>query len=783
MLTLLLWTCAGMANAADDSERDTPANAQPLSDTRITHVRLLPEGLQTTPVSVTVISSDEVALGFHRNLEDLETVVPGLIVDPLAGAPQGAVIAIRGIGSGELAPGFEPAVPIIIDGVSRSTHAGRMNVLFDFEQVEVARGPQGSTSGPAALGGTISVRRSRPAGELDGSVKLASGTFDRRVFEGILHAPKVAGFSSKIAARWIAGGGDYLRNSFMPRAENDENSLFVSASVLYEAGDNLQLQYTADIDSDKSDAPGLLNISASNTPDATGDLLCETLGRCAAGDTSLLTPETGTYGRTLQNFSNAAELDSETHTLRASWQLPRFELLSITALHHADSMVNQDVDGTAIDFYSTIRATDHDQVSQELRLTGTDQDRETDLVLGAYFVDKNYTMQLTERFVMNHLAQAGLVTLPTPGTAGDLTTSADENSRKLAVYGHVTRRLSDKWQGDLGLRWHSVERTLDLVQGTLASTTPAGGTRLQPGLHLTGRLDFTNVLASASLRYQVDDAAIVYLRLSQGHRSGGFDAAARTLAAFAPYGNEGSSSHEIGLKSAWRDDTLKINLVSWRSEIEDQAVVIPDPIGSRIEQVRRNAAAVKIRGVDLEATWTPVDALRVQMTLSHQKAHFRKYAADDPENPGTPFDLSSRRPAWSPPDSAALTASYTWPYAAGRFTAFARYKYYSDYQNNPALALSKVFNTTTIDVALAFQYEQWNFRLFSNNLLDKRFPLNVNRVFATNFVPLDLPVLPLAPGTSLPQPTGLLTNMHYNLPKHTGLEISWRPARSSRTGR
>ena len=88
-------------------------------------------------------------------------------------------------------------------------------------------------------------------------------------------------------------------------------------------------------------------------------------------------------------------------------------------------------------------------------------------------------------------------------------------------------------------------------------------------------------------------------------------------------------------------------------------------------------------------------------------------------------------------------------------------------------ALSKVFNTTTLDVAVAYRWKNWTFTLFSNNVLDKRYPVNVNRVFDSQFVSEPMPALPLAPATSLPAPTGLLTNMHYNQAKHTGLTITW----------
>ena len=371
------------------------------------------------------------------------------------------------------------------------------------------------------------------------------------------------------------------------------------------------------------------------------------------------------------------------------------------------------------------------------------------------------------------LAQAGLLTLATPGTAGDLTTTSRFESQKLAIFVHLERQFGERWTLDGGVRWHDVDLSSRLVAGRLDSVTATGAPRFSVPPTLDGSMKFDNGLGTFGIRYRVDDSAILYFRGAQGHRNGGFDANARLTAAYVPFANEASNNYEIGLRSDWWDNTLRVNLVTYRTWLKDQTGLVRENVGDEIHVLRRNLIEVESRGVELEATYAPNPQLRIDLILAHGKAHHTQNQAPDLENPGTFVDQSDRRPARAPADSATLTARYSWPYASGNVTALARYRYHSDYQNKPALALSKVFNTTTLDVAVAYRWKNWTFTLFSNNVLDKRYPVNVNRVFDSQFVSEPMPGLPLAPATSLPAPTGLLTNMHYNQAKHTGLTINW----------
>ncbi len=79
-----------------------------------THFLKEERDVQWTPHSVTVLTKDELESGFKRDLEDIESMVPGLIVDRMNTTPRGAAIALRGLGSSGASKAFDPAVAVNI---------------------------------------------------------------------------------------------------------------------------------------------------------------------------------------------------------------------------------------------------------------------------------------------------------------------------------------------------------------------------------------------------------------------------------------------------------------------------------------------------------------------------------------------------------------------------------------------------------------------------------------------------------------------------------------------
>ena len=106
-------TCLSLPTSAEDNpDKVSDANSE---------LRLKSEAVQWLPHSVTVLDKSDLQETYRRDLEDLESLVPGMIVDRMNTTPRGAAIAIRGLGSSGASKAFDPAVAVNIDGVYINT--------------------------------------------------------------------------------------------------------------------------------------------------------------------------------------------------------------------------------------------------------------------------------------------------------------------------------------------------------------------------------------------------------------------------------------------------------------------------------------------------------------------------------------------------------------------------------------------------------------------------------------------------------------------------------------
>ena len=120
------------------------------------------ENLQDVPVSVSAFSADELLRQNQRDIQDLSGRVPSLTIAPSPSGPGAANISLRGISFQDIEKTFEPGVGVVMDGVYLSTSTGQLLQSFDFQQIEVLRGPQGTLFGKNTTGGALNVTRTRP---------------------------------------------------------------------------------------------------------------------------------------------------------------------------------------------------------------------------------------------------------------------------------------------------------------------------------------------------------------------------------------------------------------------------------------------------------------------------------------------------------------------------------------------------------------------------------------------------------------------------------------------
>jgi iron complex outermembrane receptor protein len=166
---------AGAAAQTSESSEDSV-----LADIVITATRQ-ETSLQSTPIAITAVSSEELAKRSITNTAELGAIVPNATFRQAQGAFGKAVTAfIRGIGQGDSNLASEPGVAYYIDDVYYPLLFGSMFDIVDLDHVEVLRGPQGTLFGRNALAGAINLVSKAPDLESTSAyAEATAGQFDR----------------------------------------------------------------------------------------------------------------------------------------------------------------------------------------------------------------------------------------------------------------------------------------------------------------------------------------------------------------------------------------------------------------------------------------------------------------------------------------------------------------------------------------------------------------------------------------------------------------------------
>lgn len=117
--------------------------------------------LLRTPVAVTALSQDQLTKKGVTSLRDLAGEIPNVVIEN-TGLDSAVQITIRGITSTNFTEMGDPAVGFHVDGLYSPRPQGAQALMFDIDQLEVLRGPQGTLFGRNSTGGSVNVITAKP---------------------------------------------------------------------------------------------------------------------------------------------------------------------------------------------------------------------------------------------------------------------------------------------------------------------------------------------------------------------------------------------------------------------------------------------------------------------------------------------------------------------------------------------------------------------------------------------------------------------------------------------
>jgi iron complex outermembrane recepter protein len=267
-------------------------------------------------------------------------------------------------------------------------------------------------------------------------------------------------------------------------------------------------------------------------------------------------------------------------------------------------------------------------------------------------------------------------------------------------------------------------------------------------------LDFSNLKTKWSEpswrvtgSYKITPDAFSYVTISRGYKAGGYNDQTGTSGVLVPeltrpVNPEFATNYELGFKTQWLDNRLRINPSFFYTKYSDAQRAINvnaiNAAGAQFQEtVFYNAAKVKSKGVELEVQALITDNFRARMAGSWLDAKYDQFLINQPGIvtasgaqilPIVNLDLSGQPVPRSPKKSLSVSGSYDWSLASAGKLELSGEVYYEDknlfYTSAAGRAYDAYLDSKTL-VNAVFGYTsadgRYYARLYGKNLGDKRY--------------------------------------------------------------
>ncbi|WP_339865173.1 TonB-dependent receptor [Paremcibacter congregatus] len=691
------------------------------------------QDIQSVAMSVSALGESTLKDMGVSDFDDYAYSVPGLYM--IDQGPGDKLYLMRGVGSSA-----SSAVGIYLDEAvltgNNPEDGGGRNVdikVYDMQQIEALRGPQGTLYGASSFGGTIKMITNKPnpsatEGYVDGTLSQTKDGGTNYIVHGMVNLPIV---EDKFAVRvvgWHHDESGFIDNLRLSNEDyNTEKTTGLRTMLRFEPNEKMSLtamwvHQQMDIggrqrffhEDPKRAAIPLADGSTVDNTEYQGDLV------------------NGDY------ILDASTDNSDIYSITLDYD---FDTLKLTAASsYFDREVNYWFDSTPILVYFGLPVpayTNQPQQrsiwSNEIRLA-SDYDGPVNFVVGALYAEEKRDWEVRVATVGADGAPTGPWVfgpdhdyLGAGGTPFGQEPSffhrtIDGKMTQTALFGEVTFDISDKLTAIAGMRYFdsNISETRQLVHGF-------GGPFNQPKLE--DEASFNKTTFKGSLSYQATDNMMVFFTVAQGFRQGGLN----------PPGLEGGFvdteiptryksddivNYELGIKTEGFDGRLTFNATVYHTDWDD--------IQAREYNVTPfivNAGAGRVNGFELESAARPMEGLTLTGMLSYTDAKITETQTIG--DSGVEFRDSGRAgdpffnvPKWN----LNLAAQKDFPVTNEldgmvrvdfSHVGKTRTKYRADHPYNQNLAAYSLMN-----LRAGVRTENWQVMLFVNNLLNTRAEIN-----------------------------------------------------------
>ncbi len=616
------------------------------------------ETLQEVPLSVSVFSDQDVEDTGAQSTIQLADFVPNMMfIDE--GVPGFHSPCIRGVQASGTS--MSVSAGMYVDGVPFTSAPGFEDILLDIERIEVLRGPQGTLYGKNTEIGAINIVTRKPDNHWRGNFSADGGRLlDVETGDGLkgtlslsLSGPIVDDkLFLGLAGRYFQRDG-FMENSRTGASHGDRKNWFGRGHVRWKPTDRFDVS-----------------------------LIFSHLQYDDAGPVMQLTEEAAvSYGlsapvhrRVESNIADENTSASQGQSLKISYKInDHLTLTSISARRFFEHKTLFDYDFSPMTLFHSDTDSEYTKISQELRfgyekkklkcLVGLYCDNDSDALY--YVIDSMFPMMAS-------------------------TTDRSFDGVSYAAFSNITYPLLDTIRLVAGLRFE--------VQDKEMKNHNATGQKIDDS--------WKSITPKIALEYVFSPAAMGFVSVAKGYRSGGFNMFAQNPDYYS-YDEENLWSYEAGIKGSFLDSRLFLNGALFYLDITDMQV---NEAVTPLEVYLSNAAEASGFGAELEMTAHMTHGLSLLASFGYTDLTFDTFA-------DALGDYKGNQNPYAPRYTFNVGAQYRHPcgfFARSDFIGYG--KMYLNKTNDCARDAFQVLNAK-----IGYETDRFDVYLYGKNIFDKQY--------------------------------------------------------------
>ncbi len=629
------------------------------------------ETLQDIPDSVSVFTGDLLEKIGATDLSGLNQSMPNFNLRQTQ-QPGTAFIALRGVAMQRFQ---EPSVAVVVDGVQLVSQYQLLQSLYDIQQIEVLRGPQGSLYGRNAIGGAINISTQQPDNDFKGQVRFGYAEGETYNIEGKVSGPVVEDkvFFSALGVYKDTKG--LIDNIILGDKADFEELAFFRGHLRFVLSPDAELSIRASHEYRQGGVGYFVNFPGADVNDTTQQV------------------RTGTRGIGTRKLT-----DLSAHL---KWDLGFAELSATTSYSKVNDDFAQDLDYEPLNLLDADQFVDVKGISQEVRLTSS-SDQRFRWLIGGYYADIDQDISTLVFFSDCFLAGdfANCIVGPVDRETGVTSPfGINENNNKVfAFFGQVNYDITDNLELTLGLRYdHDRRSQFSVTENVLRKKS------------------FDSTQPKFSLAYRWSEEMMTYATISKGFRSGAFNA---TDYVTRMYGGETLWNYEVGAKTDLFDRSIRVNVAAFYMDYSDrQEYVLMPGTGA---QTLFNIPKSRIYGFEAEATARIGYGLDINLGLGILDAEVRRSNQNIIDSFGTDF-VGNKLPN-VPSLSVNAGAQYTTDITEDlTFVGRLDWSMISGVRWSLGNVGDKQNAVHLVNLRASLEYQNFQFTAYAENLFDKKY--------------------------------------------------------------